>query len=1270
MNKILNRKATSLITVIAILLSIIVVPSGDKTDASTTTNVRTIVHYYNENNWNTPYIYYYNGSCEPAVWPGYAMTDDGSGWYSYTITDIDYPKVIFSDNGFSQYPGVGEEGMEVTGEKWYKSGTWYDVNPDENSVTVHYYNGNSWGSPYLYYYTEDNNSLISWPGTEMKDDGLGWYSYNIPGVQSAKVIFSDNGLAQNPASGQEGYSVSGESWYINGSWYDVEPKADITVHFYNYDDWAEVNIYCYGNFGESSAWKGRSMYADGDGWYTYNIYGCDTVKVLFNNGNGIQIPGVMEEGFEVSGEMWYRNGTWTQDRPDEITVYMYRPEDFGSPNIYYYSTESDTGPAWPGTAMQDIGGNWYTYTITKYAQAKVLFNDGNNQIPGAGQEGFSVEGVMWYKDGYWCSYESDVDNDGLNDYMEMILGTDIEEPDTDGDGLGDYQEVYITYTDPLVYDSQESGISDADVDLDDDGLTNIQELTYGTDPLNTDTDGDGLSDYDEIYIYYTDPVLADTDGDTLSDSDDIKLGFSPLLQDTDGNGILDCDEKVMQTLTQDISNEEKPGVTSVTVSFAGNGNIENTTTIQDIYNIDYMSTNVVGLIGSPVEITTTSEFDTADITFTIDEGSLGDTDFDDLTILWYDEENDLFIDQDVVTDEDNYTVTASVAHFSRYMVVDKKSWYKVWNTRLDYSSGDSMSNNIVLALDCSGSMSANDPYKNYIITDTLNPGSSISEYTCYRVLASRSFIMAMGDDDKTAVVTFSGSAQVQCPLTDSIFDAMGALEYIYSSGGTNFNSAIAVSIDQLKDEGDNVNKSILLLSDGESSVSESTIESAISYGIKINTVYLGNQDGSATLENIAEKTGGEYYIGTTASQLMEIYARISTNERIDSTDTDNDGIPDVFEIVGMLTSNGDIITTDPLNPDSDGDGLLDGEEISGKPSNIVTCNPYAESSVYSSSWTYVFHMTSNPNLDDTDGDWDEDGIDPNPTNYKLNGYLIENIKSLYYYSVQYNITHESTYNFYNIDINTWRVATFLRSFNKNYTGERWGYIGGQIEYEFIDYLKMCNENLYEYFCNIDYYYANNEGDKGDLYHMAATLSALAYNSSFNDGGSSVIGRIEYGVMMEKHLDSLAGWAGDLQTAMIDAFEITHSYDYSVFKNEMDNLIGYNPNSHLYDQKSHSFDNDDLYADIDALILYDLILCGDNFNNVMDKYFTYLYKKRFSIFISLQGNFYNTVSIYTANKFLAWQWPLFKKSLDVTEAQSNAATDAFVEHIYEMAVLED
>ncbi len=43
-----------------------------------------------------------------------------------------------------------------------------------------------------------------------------------------------------------------------------------------------------------------------------------------------------------------------------------------------------------------------------------------------------------------------------------------------------------------------------------------------------DTDGDGLSDYDEIYLYGTSPYLADTDGDGISDYDEIMAGTDPL----------------------------------------------------------------------------------------------------------------------------------------------------------------------------------------------------------------------------------------------------------------------------------------------------------------------------------------------------------------------------------------------------------------------------------------------------------------------------------------------------------------------------------------------------------------------------------------------------------------------------------------------------------------------------------------------------------------------------------------------------------------------
>jgi len=42
-----------------------------------------------------------------------------------------------------------------------------------------------------------------------------------------------------------------------------------------------------------------------------------------------------------------------------------------------------------------------------------------------------------------------------------------------------------------------------------------------------DTDKDGLSDYDEIYVYNTSPYLADTDSDGMSDKDELLKGTDP-----------------------------------------------------------------------------------------------------------------------------------------------------------------------------------------------------------------------------------------------------------------------------------------------------------------------------------------------------------------------------------------------------------------------------------------------------------------------------------------------------------------------------------------------------------------------------------------------------------------------------------------------------------------------------------------------------------------------------------------------------------------------
>lgn len=66
------------------------------------------------------------------------------------------------------------------------------------------------------------------------------------------------------------------------------------------------------------------------------------------------------------------------------------------------------------------------------------------------------------------------------------------------------------------------------VDSDKDGLDDVREKELGTDPYNADTDGDGLSDGDEVIIWKTNPLNPDTDGDSYKDGDEVRNGYNPL----------------------------------------------------------------------------------------------------------------------------------------------------------------------------------------------------------------------------------------------------------------------------------------------------------------------------------------------------------------------------------------------------------------------------------------------------------------------------------------------------------------------------------------------------------------------------------------------------------------------------------------------------------------------------------------------------------------------------------------------------------------------
>lgn len=119
---------------------------------------------------------------------------------------------------------------------------------------------------------------------------------------------------------------------------------------------------------------------------------------------------------------------------------------------------------------------------------------------------------------------ADFDGDGISNTDEIdppspLLASDATDPldpDTDHDGLPDGFE----RTHGL--NPNDDGTTDPDNgsagDLDGDGLSNATELALGTDPSKLDSDGDGISDWDEVMVNFTNPLTAtDADSDGLAD---------------------------------------------------------------------------------------------------------------------------------------------------------------------------------------------------------------------------------------------------------------------------------------------------------------------------------------------------------------------------------------------------------------------------------------------------------------------------------------------------------------------------------------------------------------------------------------------------------------------------------------------------------------------------------------------------------------------------------------------------------------------------------
>lgn len=403
-----------------------------------------------------------------------------------------------------------------------------------------------------------------------------------------------------------------------------------------------------------------------------------------------------EESAELSDFVFAESYINTEKQPEKIEpLYVFGYSEFKDDELkllWSSSVEEGTFSVAQSKNNIDYKEIFSAEKTYEYTYGKVDFEENYFKIIQTLSDGRSAESpvfiVKYDKEKGDCEVELlDSDEDGLPDFFEETYGTDPLKKDTDEDGLTDYEEIYLTDTDPLVYNSVNEALSDAEADSDEDGLSNREELDLGTNLRNPDTDGDGLTDGEEVELG-TDPLNPDTDGDGIPDGDEIKLKLDPTSDTTDG--IKDSERTTEQEIAVDseimsqINTDENPMKVSIELEAAGLA--ETSLSVGESGYTTAISNSAV--VGAIPEFTYTSGLSTGEVTvkFTADKSVRDNTvgtyaeDCDELkgikrlNVFKYFEDTNILLPIETFHDEENNTVYAKTDSLGTYCVMDLEVW--------------------------------------------------------------------------------------------------------------------------------------------------------------------------------------------------------------------------------------------------------------------------------------------------------------------------------------------------------------------------------------------------------------------------------------------------------------------------------------------------------------------------------------------------------------------------------------------------------------------